>query len=288
MEPSLIITWVHFSIYGLFFLILSIWSAFIIGDEYKMDKQKDEHRNNLQTSNESQKKDEDKTINSTEAKDIDHESHNQKLQKNDLTDLEIEDDEMHSKQQPDTNNKGTTKHESTENAAISTDDIITNKNLDERKADTSDDNQNMDNTHTEQRHSTSNHKKHGCKHYLKKWMKLTWSKKRIYLSIIPHLFDQATDCGVIVTYYGFVGNDDIEKNVDVVYWFYLSILILIIHRVVSTYGVWLLTHNRLNILLQAFDLLMLRAVYTSYKLNRDEPSTSQRYLGLLEATLEGI
>jgi len=140
---------------------------------------------------------------------------------------------------------------------------------------------------TEADNSEVPEKKHGFFHYFKRWAKLTWQKKKIYLSIIPHLFDQATDYGVIMTYHSYIDDPDISALVSVEYWFYLSILIVVLHRIVSTFGVWLLTRNWTNVCLQAFDLLMIRAVWTSYKLNTSEPSISQRYLGLLEATFEG-
>ena len=72
------------------------------------------------------------------------------------------------------------------------------------------------------------------------------------------------------------------------YFFYLSISILIFHRIVSSFGIWLINKNWLNVVLQLMDVLMIRSVYTSYKLGRDEPSTSQRYLGILEATFEAM
>eukprot|EP01084_Bolivina_argentea_P098363 176774_1 len=133
--------------------------------------------------------------------------------------------------------------------------------------------------------------KKGCKHYFKKWIKLSWAKKKIYVSIAPHLFDQATDLGVIAQYYQYTFDDtsDIDKDIiNPLYWFYLSIIILIIHRFVSSLAIYLLTHNWFNVCLQMMDVLMVRSVWTSYKLKRNEPSTTQRYLGILEATFEAM
>ena len=131
---------------------------------------------------------------------------------------------------------------------------------------------------------------HNCCHYFKHWAWLTWEKRLIYIELIPHLFDQATDFGVVFQFYQYMQNDeDIREFVkNPAYFFYLSISILIFHRIVSSFGVWLLTRNWLNVLLQLFDILMIRSVWTSYKLHQDEPSTSQRYLGILEATFEAM
>ena len=165
--------------------------------------------------------------------------------------------------------------------------IIKPEQAEDKEANNPNDSGRKDDVNAQTGKPTTN-KKRGCTHYVKKWMKLTWNKKKIYLSILPHLFDQATDYGVILTYYGYIGDEDIEKNVSVIYWFYLSIFIIILHRIASTLGVLMITRNWFNVLLQTVDLLMIRCVWTSYKLNRDEPSTVQRYLGLLEATFEGM
>eukprot|EP01083_Nonionella_stella_P128295 388699_1 len=127
-------------------------------------------------------------------------------------------------------------------------------------------------------------KKHGCKHYLKKWFRLVLQKRKIYLQIIPHLFDQATDAGVILTYYNY--QDD--QYINTMYLFYVSIAVLVLHRLVSSFGVWQLTHNWFNVVLQLLDVLMIRAIWTSYKLGGTEPSTAQRYLGIMEATFEAM
>eukprot|EP01084_Bolivina_argentea_P098361 176769_1 len=133
-------------------------------------------------------------------------------------------------------------------------------------------------------------KHRGCKHYVRMWFKLTWQKKKIYISLAPHLFDQATDIGLILQYYSYMTNptDNIHKSVDVIYWFVLSIAILLIHRLVSCFGVYLMTHNWFNVFLQSLDLLLIRSVWTSYKLGTDKPSTTQRYLCILEAIFEAM
>ena len=230
MESSTIITITYFTIYALFFIILSIWSGCTIKDEYISDNKNNEDNSNEPTTD--KKPDVALTVNAT--------------------------------------------------TEITADDTTTQPPTTEETKD-------EDDTPIKQQKLTStDNKKHGCKYYVKKWLKLTWNKKKIYLSIIPHLFDQATDYGVIATYYIHIGDEEIEKDVSIIYWFYLSIVIVIVHRIVSTFGVWLITKNWFNVMLQIFDFLMIKAVWTSYKLNGEEPSTSQRFLGLLEATFEGM
>ena len=50
------------------------------------------------------------------------------------------------------------------------------------------------------------------KKFTKYWLKSIWTKKKIYFSIVPHLFDQATDAGVIYTYYQIWSNPHQYQN----------------------------------------------------------------------------
>eukprot|EP01084_Bolivina_argentea_P040158 74210_1 len=42
---------------------------------------------------------------------------------------------------------------------------------------------------------------------IKEWFVLMQEKRKVYLSLIPHIFDQATDYGVIYTYYSLWQNN---------------------------------------------------------------------------------
>ena len=50
-----------------------------------------------------------------------------------------------------------------------------------------------------------------CLRTFRRWIKLTWSFKSLYLAIIPHIFDQATDVAVIYEYYVLQQNQSIER-----------------------------------------------------------------------------
>eukprot|EP01083_Nonionella_stella_P034164 93533_1 len=118
---------------------------------------------------------------------------------------------------------------------------------------------------------------------IRKWAMLLWQKKKVYLQLIPHFFDQATDLGVIFEYYNL---RETEKGIDTEYLFIVSICVLIFHRIISSAAVYHLTRKPMHVLYQIFDLLMIRCIWTNYKLGSDEPSNSQRYLQILEATFE--
>ena len=131
----------------------------------------------------------------------------------------------------------------------------------------------------------SNVKKWSKKKIVKEWAKSVWKKKKIYLQLIPHLFDQATDFGVILEYWRLRGQEE-ELNIETLNLFIVSIFVIITHRIISSLAVYQLTKNKLYILYQLFDLLMIQCIWTNYQLDTDEPSNSQRYLQVLEAIFE--
>ena len=127
-----------------------------------------------------------------------------------------------------------------------------------------------------------------CVQKLKKWIKLTWSFKSLYLAIIPHIFDQATDVAVIYEYYILQKNKSIENVIDTFYLFWMSIILFLLSRLVSSIAIFRLTKNKNDFALGLLDLVMAKAIYVGYLLKRESPTNIQRYVGLLEATLEAF
>ena len=70
------------------------------------------------------------------------------------------------------------------------------------------------------------------------------------------------------------------------YLFYISIFIIIFHKIVSSLAIYHLTKKKSFFFYQLFDVLLVRCVWINYKLNIDEPSNVQRYLQVFEAILE--
>eukprot|EP01084_Bolivina_argentea_P128794 227580_1 len=119
--------------------------------------------------------------------------------------------------------------------------------------------------------------------FVKLWGKLLWKKKKVYFQLVPHLFDQASDFGVLVEYW-YLRNQNI--GINTLYLFAVSVSIIIFHRIISSIAIYRLTNNKLYTICQLFDLLMVQCVWTNYQLNTEEPSNSQRYLQILEAIFE--
>eukprot|EP01084_Bolivina_argentea_P026330 48955_1 len=118
------------------------------------------------------------------------------------------------------------------------------------------------------------------------WAKLMNSKKKIYWGLLPHTFDVATDIGVVMEYYALYKAGKRIGSLNPFWLFCISISIIVSSRIISSFAVYSITRRGRDAVLQLFDLLMMKAVFTSYKLNAAEPTTMQRYLGLLEAILE--
>ena len=120
---------------------------------------------------------------------------------------------------------------------------------------------------------------------IQQWAKLFWRKKKVYFALLPHFFDQATDLGVIFEYYRYIRNEE-DIGIDTKYLFFTSISVIIFHRIVSSVAIYNLTRKPFDVLLQLFDFLMIKCIYTNYRLQTDEPSNAQRYLQTMEATFE--
>eukprot|EP01084_Bolivina_argentea_P078604 142649_1 len=128
------------------------------------------------------------------------------------------------------------------------------------------------------------------KRFGKIWAKSLWSKKSIYISVVPHLFDQATDIGVLYTYYEIWQKPSIYKEenekIKMSAIFYSSIAVIILHKIISCGAIYGLTKRISDVFLQFIDVMMVKAIYVNYKLNTDQPGAAQRYLQILEATFE--
>eukprot|EP01083_Nonionella_stella_P318674 1165999_1 len=138
-------------------------------------------------------------------------------------------------------------------------------------------------------------KKGGCKLILS-WMKLVWKMKSIYLSALVHIYDIATDVGIIVDWgtqmqrenYGEIHGDP-EYNVrglDMGGLFAGSLLAFFLYRFISAGFVYQFTGKFGRACIQWLDLEIYRAIYITHKLERDEAGNLQRWLQKFEAIFE--
>ena len=117
------------------------------------------------------------------------------------------------------------------------------------------------------------------------WMKLLWQKRNIYLQLIPHFLDQATDIGVIIEYYRLYNEGD-DIGINTWYLLSISIAIIIIHKFISSLAIYRLTRTLRYIIYQLFDLSLIPCIWTNYEIDTNEQTNAQRYLQVLEATFQ--
>eukprot|EP01083_Nonionella_stella_P066675 175808_1 len=142
-------------------------------------------------------------------------------------------------------------------------------------------------THSQRDHSDRFCGDIGCFKFLKLFFKSLWIKKSIYFSLIPHLFDQGTDFGVIWTYYAAMRqHHGSDTSINYVAIFWCSITVIAIHKVISCSVIYALTESICSVILQFFDLMMVKAIYSNYKSKTNEPGNSQKLLQILEGTFE--
>eukprot|EP01084_Bolivina_argentea_P265811 450687_1 len=131
----------------------------------------------------------------------------------------------------------------------------------------------------------------GCKTFLKEWGKSVWQKNQIYIALIPHIMDQATDLGVILEYYRKWQQYDHVTNHKVVnpmWLLFISIFIVLFQRIISTATMYLMTYSITDAALQFVDLLMVKAIWVNYSCGLNEPGNPQRFIALLEGVFESF
>eukprot|EP01084_Bolivina_argentea_P170634 295681_1 len=118
-----------------------------------------------------------------------------------------------------------------------------------------------------------------------------WSKKKMYGPMIVHIFDTASDAGVLVEWYLLAKRErnDPDFNVphlDMSIMFWCNLGSILLYRFISTVWIYRLTQSITQSILQLFDLLLFKAIYVCWKLKRKEPSNPQQYLQKLEGVFE--
>ena len=126
--------------------------------------------------------------------------------------------------------------------------------------------------------------------YLPKEM---WSKKRCYFPFITHIIDQASDIAVIIQFYQiyiFEKNNNYNcKHINGANLFFLSLASFFLYKIVSCIWIYKITDGKIfDTFIQFFDLKLYQSLYINFLTNSNEPSNPQRYLQLLEATLESF
>eukprot|EP01083_Nonionella_stella_P026900 74045_1 len=133
-----------------------------------------------------------------------------------------------------------------------------------------------------------------------KLLKSVWSKKAIYGAILVHLYDIATDLGVLIHWYNLATiakNDGKQyKTINIsIFWFFLSFFFLFYRIATTTFAVQSACKDGkrgvsliVRVFLGIFDLYIIKEVIESIKRDETEPGPRQRSTQLAECFLESL
>merc|ERR1712228_153801 len=135
----------------------------------------------------------------------------------------------------------------------------------------------------------------------KSFLMAIWKKKGIYGQILLHLYDTATDCGVLVEWYLLAEkekNGDNVESLDMSALFWTSIAFIIFYRLISTfigcYGAKQSYYNNVikwmffDGFLGLIDVYVIKAVYIAIDEDEEEATPRQKMIQLGEAIVESL
>eukprot|EP01084_Bolivina_argentea_P255712 430218_1 len=130
-------------------------------------------------------------------------------------------------------------------------------------------------------------KAQGCLGKLKLCAKDVWGRKSVYLPLISHLSDTATDFASVVEFGIVAANSNpIDCGINVWYLFALSIICMVVYRIISSFKIWQITKSWYRVILQFLDIELYHILYISHFMSLKGTSSPQRLLSVLEAVFE--
>ena len=139
----------------------------------------------------------------------------------------------------------------------------------------------------------------------KEFLKAVWTRKGIYGQILVHLYDTATDIGVLIEWGTLAYDDNDYNSIDMYIMFWTSIGFLIFYRLVSVIFsivvedddnnyVWYEPqfYAKVNVwksmCLGFWDMYIIKTVYESLKYHHEEPTPQQKAIQLMESIFESL
>eukprot|EP01083_Nonionella_stella_P236119 829564_1 len=138
----------------------------------------------------------------------------------------------------------------------------------------------------------------------KSLFKSIWNKRGIYGQILVHLYDTATDIGVLIQW-GILaqrektGRENIT-SLDMNGLFWISIAFLILYRIISVFIAWVSANYNgysfeccssicwVDVCFALIDMYVIKAVYHAIKGDASEPTKRQKLVQLTEAIFESL
>eukprot|EP01084_Bolivina_argentea_P271493 462001_1 len=135
----------------------------------------------------------------------------------------------------------------------------------------------------------------------KQLAKAVWAKRGIYGQILVHIYDTATDFGVLFSW-GILAYDDTDyESIDMMGLFWTSIAFVIVYRILSiVMGCVTACSNdydstlsepvdaMINCCLGLFDMYIFRVVYEALTKEAVEPSAAQKMVQIVESIFESL
>ena len=127
----------------------------------------------------------------------------------------------------------------------------------------------------------------------KAFLYAVWCRRAIYGQILVHLYDTATDIGVLIEWGELAYDTNDYKSIDMRVMFYTSIAFMIAYRFFNTVAAcFASSSDGSNPLIDAglalCDFYIIKTVYESIKGLHEEPTPRQKVIQLLEAIFESL
>eukprot|EP01084_Bolivina_argentea_P083481 151134_1 len=129
----------------------------------------------------------------------------------------------------------------------------------------------------------------------KSFIRILWKKRSIYGAVLVHLYDTATDIGVIIEWW-ILAHDDIDyKTINLHIFVWCSISFLILYRFFITI-LSILGFNAeqkclsitFHIFLGIIDMYIIKTVIKAFQTEQTEPNRRQKLIQLMESVFESL
>eukprot|EP01084_Bolivina_argentea_P283608 485773_1 len=132
----------------------------------------------------------------------------------------------------------------------------------------------------------------------KDFFKKIWKMRSIFGAVLVHLYDTATDIGVMIDWW-FLAKDEADgvynyESIDMNNLFWTSVAFLLLYRILNIIMVAIaeekdnLLKYFFNLLLSFFDMYILKTVWVAASNGAEEPSGRQRLIQMMESVCESL
>eukprot|EP01083_Nonionella_stella_P043723 118003_1 len=122
---------------------------------------------------------------------------------------------------------------------------------------------------------------------LRLWFMDIWKRKSVYVPLISHLSDTATDFAAVVEFGQIARQYSSDQcGIDVWYLFGLSLGAMILYRVISSITIWRITESWKRVISQLIDIELYQILWLSHRLGLQSKSSPQRLISVMEAVFE--